>query len=590
MRHRYAPIAIAAVAALLTLGSLRVGLRLDDFYERWIILGSPAYPDVALKSSDAFRFVDGNPTRNQRMINQGLLPWWMDPHVKAAFWKPVTVLTHRIDYYLWPSTPTLMHAQSIFWFALWIASASLLYRRIMRASIAATLAGLLYAVDHARAIPVAWIANRNAVLAALFGILAIHTHIQSRRHPRTNLPAQHSGLSTQHFLSPILLALSLLSAEAGIGAVGYLIAYAFTLDPRGARRGLLRLCPHLLVILAWRIAWTAQGYGVHAVDVLYTDPGANPLVFAKNILERAPLYMLGQWTAISAEIHLGLSARNLTIFYATAIFISLLVFLILIPLVRRSRVARFWALGMLLSTILICSAAPMNRHLIFIGLGAMGLLGQFLATSLHPRFWRGPLVRRAAYAIVITLLVTTHLIVSPIALAILARYPLGPDEMLDGFHTLPSVPDRTRDLIFVNHPLPMDLLDLFTARAVDHDPLPRSAQILAPASTSVQITRPDDRSLLVRPDNGFFSTTTSRLGYDPNHPPLPGQTLSLPSMKITILEMTPDARPAAVLFQFNVPLEDPSLQWISYQSFSFQEFHPAPIGTAVRLPASGLPF
>jgi hypothetical protein len=580
MRHRHFPLLITAVGIVLTLGSLRVGWRLDDFYERWIICGSPAYGDVGRPTMDAFCFFDGQPHRNQRLIDLGLLPWWVDPRVKGAFWKPLTVLTHMLDYRLWPATPSLMHAQSILWFAVWIWSACLLYRRMMRRTVAAGLAGLLYALDYSRAIPAAWLANRNAVLAGLFGILAILAHDRSCRH-RARAFA---------ILSPLLLALSLLSAEAGIGAVGYLIAYALTIDPQKWRRGLLRLWPDLLVVIAWRIAWNAQGAGVYAMDDIYTDPGAHPLGFAHRILQRAPLYMLAQWAAIPIEIHLVLARPGLVAMRWAGIVVSVIVIFLLIPLLRRSRVARFWGLGMLLATIPMCAAAPMNRHLVFIGLGGMGLLGQLLAVSLRRRFWRRSLVARGSLAALVTLLVLVHVILSPIVLAILSRYPLGPDALLDNFHVLPQIPRRDRDMVFVNYPLPMEILHLFTARAVDHQPLPRGAQVLAPASTALLIRRTDDNSLMVRPDWGYFATVASGLGYSREHPLRQGQTLAAPMMRITILEMTRDGRPAAALFQFHVPLEDPSLQWIYWQDGRFRQFQPPPIGRAVRVPASGLPF
>jgi hypothetical protein len=583
MRHRYFALLIAAAGVLLTLGSLRVGLRLDDYYLRWVISGSPVYSDVGRRPIDAFCFCDGDPVRNQRMMDSGLIYWWADPHVKAAFWRPVAVVTHWLDFRLWPGTPSLMHAQSLFWFALWILSACLLYRRIMRPMLAAALAGLLYAIDHSRAVPVAWLANRNAVLAGLFGILAMYAHVQARRD-------RSRAFAGARILSPILLAMSLLSAEAGIGAVAYLVAYALTLDSGGWRRGLLRLWPHLFVVVAWRIAWSAQGYGVYGIEDLYTDPGAHPLRFARDVLERAPLYMLGQWTGIPAEIHWALSLRDVVLMRWAGVLVSAIVFLVLIPLLRRSRVARFWGLGMVLATIPSCATAPMNRQLAFIGLGAMGLLGQLLASSLHRRFWRVSFVWRASRAVLIGLMVCIHLVFAPIGLVLVARYPIGPEEMLDSFHRLPSAPDSGRDLIFVNHPLPMDMLDLFTARAVDHESLPRSAQILTPASTSVLILRTDDRSLLVRPDSGFFSTPMSGLGYSRRSPATQGQTISLPSMRITIVEMTTDARPAAVLFQFNVPLEDVSLQWVCWESGVWREFRPPAVGGVIRLPASGLPF
>src|SRR6185436_5356568 len=108
MRHRSLPAMVAGFAVLLTLGSLGLGLRLDDYYERWIIVGSPGYREVGRVPIDAFCFCDGDSARTGRMIELGLLPWWINPELKAAFYKPITVLTHMLDYRLWPGKPALM--------------------------------------------------------------------------------------------------------------------------------------------------------------------------------------------------------------------------------------------------------------------------------------------------------------------------------------------------------------------------------------------------------------------------------------------------------------------------------------------------
>jgi hypothetical protein len=578
MRKRYFPLVIAILGAVLALGSLHVGLQFDDFYQRWVIQGSPVFTDVGRKPLDAFSFADGDPQRNRRMMEIGLFAWWTDPALKAAFWRPMTVVTHMIDHWLWPGMPSLMHVQSIFWFAMMILSACLLYRRVMRSTVPAGIAGLLFAFDHSHAIPAAWLANRNSILAGLFGILAIYAHVKSRRDAR--------GVE---IASPILLAMSLLSAEAGLGAVAYLVAYALVLDRSGWRSGLAKLWPHALVAIAWRIAWIAQGYGVNAMEDLYFDPAADPLRFARFAIERAPLYLFGQWSGFPVEIFLALPRGTATKWWIGLVVLGVIA-IAFIPLLRRSRIARFWGLGMLLATAPICAAVPMNRNLIFVGLGAMGLLGQFLAAALGAKFWRRPLLWRACQGVLVGALAVIHLVIAPVGLAVLARFPCGPDPMLDAFQTLPVVPRSDRDMIFVNFSWSMHMLDLLTARAVDGEPLPRSAQILAPASTEVTVTRTDENTLLVRPDRGYFVYLASGMGYSRDSPLAPGRTIDLKTMKITITETTADGRPAAVLFRFNTPLEDQSLQWICWKSGRFQEFQPPPVGSTVSLPASGLPF
>ena len=57
--------------------------------------------------------------------------------------------------------------------------------------------------------------------------------------------------------------------------------------------------------------------------------------------------------------------------------IAILAF-ILLPLIRKDQVARFWFLGMIFSLVPIAGTMPSNRLLLFVGLGAMGLMAQFL--------------------------------------------------------------------------------------------------------------------------------------------------------------------------------------------------------------------
>jgi len=61
-----------------------------------------------------FAFFDGNPARTNRMMDVGFMPWWVYPGMRASFWRPLTVLTHLLDYRLCRSA-WLMHAQSLAW-------------------------------------------------------------------------------------------------------------------------------------------------------------------------------------------------------------------------------------------------------------------------------------------------------------------------------------------------------------------------------------------------------------------------------------------------------------------------------------------
>src|SRR4051794_17764132 len=128
-----------------------------------------------------FRFVRGDPARTGRLIDLGIFPWWTDPGLKAEFLQALTVLTHRLDYALWPDSPALMHAHSLLWLGAAVAAASAFYRRMLGATWAAGIAALLFAADDARGATVGWLANRNVLVAATFGVLALIAHDRRRR-------------------------------------------------------------------------------------------------------------------------------------------------------------------------------------------------------------------------------------------------------------------------------------------------------------------------------------------------------------------------------------------------------------------------
>ncbi len=162
LTYRCLPVAIAMLAIVLSLPSLGVGWIADDYYHRMVMLGSRTFHDLIPSPLDMFRFVDGNPERTHQLMDIGWLPWWTVKEIRGSFCRPVTAITHWLDYRLWPEAPALMHAQSILWFGALVAVVAILYRRIMGVTCVAGVAAFLYAIDDAHGTPVGWLANRNA--------------------------------------------------------------------------------------------------------------------------------------------------------------------------------------------------------------------------------------------------------------------------------------------------------------------------------------------------------------------------------------------------------------------------------------------
>src|SRR5260221_12522 len=107
-----------------------------------------------------------------------------------------------------PCSPLLMHAQSLVWFGGAVFVATLLYRGIMGVGVASGGAAFAFAVDHVHGMPVGWISNRNSLIGALLGTVALLAYDRGRRR----------GSMTMHLIGAPCLLLGLLGGQIALGA------------------------------------------------------------------------------------------------------------------------------------------------------------------------------------------------------------------------------------------------------------------------------------------------------------------------------------------------------------------------------------
>ena len=181
----------------------------------------------------------------------------------------------------------------------------------------------------------------------------------------------------------LLLAAALFSKEEGIGTCAYLAAYGLFADRAGRWRGCAALLPYVIVVVAWRTLRDHWGYGVHNVGV-YVDPLTDPGRFIAAVVERVPIFVLGQWSPIPAETAILLPWPYRAVFWCAAVGFAVVLSLAIVPLLKQDRTARFWAAGMLFSMIPVCATLAMDRLLTFAGIGAFGLLAQYFAFVFGP--------------------------------------------------------------------------------------------------------------------------------------------------------------------------------------------------------------
>jgi len=597
LEHRY-PAALVVLGLLLASPSLWTGLQLDDFTVRSAVLQRDLVEGVAFSPWEPFTFLTGEEQRTGKLLDRGLLPWWTDPKCRLAFWRPLTAATHILDYRVWPEWPWLMHLQSLAWFALLIWATAVLYRRLIgpkNPAWAAALAALLFTLDDTHAWPAGWLANRNAVLAGLFGVLALIAHDRWRR----------DGWRAGALWAPVALAIALLCKEAAASTGGYLLAYAIFLDRAPRRSRCLSLLPCLAVGVVWYGFYKALGFGAAASGV-YIEPAHDPIGFVCKVARNGPILLLGQWGLPASDLSNLWSASAFTWHWLWAAVFLTTVAALLAPLVARDASARFWTTGMLLSILPVSVAFPMDRLLMFAGIGAMGLLAQALAglkdgADWVPRLaaWRWPARVFAG------LLVVIHLLLAPVLFLLMLQVPKfvghGGSSLVS---TYPDDPQVARQTLVVVNPSSLGA-EWFLIQLQDfqHRPLPQRSLQLTSACSHATLTRTDARTLAVRVHGGYVPPR----GQWPGHPDPPaisavyimrlldnavrsdknplklGQVIELTAARIEITELLPDGRPAEVTFRFRVPLEDPSLRWLKMTREGYAAFAPPKIGESVEV-------
>lgn len=578
LTHRRLPIILAILAVLLTLPALKVGWLVDDYYIRLIMQGSSRFEDIFSDPTGIFNVFDGDVERTHRMMDYGLAPWWTYEKIKANFYRPVSVLTHLLDYKLWPEIPALMHVQSLLWFGLIVIAVTFFYRRFFGLTWMAGLAALVFAVDDIHSFGASYLPGRNVLLYVLFAVLTIIIHDRWRREK------WRAGV----IIAPVFFLLSLLSHEAGVTTCAYLAAYAIFMDNGTWKKRCMTLVPYLSVVIVWRIVYSTSGYGVAGIG-FYVDPLHEPLRYLTSAIERMPILLLGQWAVPPSDIAMALNPKQMCILWLIATGFLLLFTLVLIPLLRRDKLARFWATGMILSILPICTAIPMDRHLFLPGLGAIGLLVQFFAVVFGKIDWRPKNIAwRSTAVVIVWLFVLIHLIIAPVALPFRSYSPLGHKRSLEKLFYINVPMDKLveeQTVVFVNPPIPLGAVFSPIMWELENQPIPKHARILAPGVAPVTIHRQDAQTLIICTKYGYLASVGDRLFRSEKYPMSVGQQVKLTAMTVEITKLTKDYGPLEAKFKFDVPLEDPSFRWLQWDwgKFSYVEFKVPAVGESIEL-------
>lgn len=573
-RHPRVPVIVALLAVLLATPALFVGYQADDYVQQAILNGvEPVEGPQRDPVMDLFAFFDGDEDRNGRLRDAGVSPWWADLSLRARLWRPVTAVTHVVDHALAPGNSVFAHAHSLGWLFLLCLLAAHLFRVVHGPGLVAGLAALMYAVDETHGMPVGWLANRNALVAGVFGLASLLLFVRARR----------QGSRGAYVASLGVFALALLAAEAGLATTAWLFAWVVCMEPDARWRTRLgALAPYAVVVVVWRLVYSLLGYGVDGSG-LYLDPVRSPLRYLAALPGRGVLLLADQLVNFPAM--LAAMAPG-TVRVAITVALIPVVGLAVRGLWRRLDdlpEVRFWVVGALLSLLPVAATFPMGRVLGFVGLGGAALLAMVVAAA-----WaRGANALQAPgggdrWASAILVL---HVGVAAATLPI-QSYVTRPmtdllfnpcDVALDGR------PLEGRTVVIVNS---NDLCGTFVAyrRAVDGRPQPAAVRLLASALYDVEIEGIDAHTLEVRIPAGMQSTDADGILRSVDDPLPVGKVIDLPGTTYEVVGWNARGLVDRVRVRFDAPLRDESLIWLCTRDRAPAEFVPPAPGEVVALP------
>ena len=575
---RRAPWLVIAIGIALAAPALTADFTADDHLHRVVERADPGIAGLHARPLDLFVFATGDPADTIQLRDGGLFPWWVDPSLRLAFFRPLSSATHALDHALWPDSAVAQLAHNLLWHALALLIAWLFFRRFLpgRERWLAVLALALFAFDDARGPVVGWIANRNALVALVLAVPVLLAHDRWRR----------DGWARGRVVAPLLFAVALGAGESALAILAYVAAHALWLDRARWRDRAIALAPYLAIVIGWRIVYAHLGYGV-AGSGIYLDPGADPLAFLTAAATRLPFLLAGQlalpWSDFASFYAvLGVTAVMLAIAFALLVAIGLAC----ARLLRRDPAARFFATGMLLAAIPVASTFPADRLLTFTSLGAMGLVAQLIGAALCRRELLGDRKpRRIAAASIAYLLVLLHLVLAPPFLVLRSRSMVAVARVLDRADA--SIPATTGRTVIIAA-TPSDALVGYVPimRASRGQPCPAHLYWLATSTTPVTLERLDERTLRVTPEQGFLRYELDQMTRSARQRPFSvGDRIPLTGLTIEIESVTADRRPASVLAHFTTPLDDPSRIWLRWQGHGYVPYTPPAIGHRETLPA-----
>ena len=538
---------------ILCFPSLFVGLVGDDYYHKAVLTNSLPYESHALL--DLFTFFSGISEKNQYLIDIGVLSWWSEPDILASFMRPISSLSHVVDYMLWPNQIFMHHIHSILWMSacIWMVHQVFLLLLPQQSPWITSLGLLIFAVEDAHVMATSWLANRNSCIAFFFAMLCLKNHILWCKDKPSAL-----------YKSPIYFGMALLSGESGLCIWGYILAYNYIfLAKETPWQKIQKNLPYVILILIWRILYRSVGFGTFGSS-LYIDPLQSPFLFIEEFLFRAPVLFASLYLQIPAEFGLIIPpfAQTIVQICSVSFFILCAYWMYL----QKNKNLSFFFLGSVFSIVPLCGAFPMERLLMFPSLGFAAIIALLLHSN-PSKLTMGLLFLHLPLAIVLhvgkggSLFFMKHVFET-------------------GFHAIPKEIKPTQSIFFLNG---MELPCAYTTILSFNKEISfQGISMLSSSSKPATLTRINDTDFLLSYEEGMFEETFDRMTLNNNHVFEKNRTIFRKNFQVTILD-TINGEPSQVQFHIPKGIDHPDFIWLSQKGLEFLPFSFPPPNQSVTI-------
>jgi hypothetical protein len=431
-------------------------------------------------------------------------------------------------------------------------------------------ATVIFALAPCHALPIGWLANREALIALALGTLGLIGFLRWRS----------GGPSRWALLSLGAFSLALAAGEYALGCGGYVLAFAWRAPPASPRRWrsvLLFLVPAIVYLVARH----ALGYGAEASG-FYQDPLRDTALFLRDAPWRLTFLVLAGWFSQDATAWQWSSAE-------WPVVLVVLTFALAARAVLRHVTSQLpaearrvtWTLvwGSMFSLVPMLAVLPSVRLLGVAMLGIAPVVGVILDVAWFGRDTEARHGIDELTAIVGTLLGFAHLVHGPIrgwanarqihAYAVeFADHAAELARRLEGKDAPDVVVVRGLDDVF------------FYGFALEALGVKGSHWTVLAHTGHVLCLRKDAKTieLVVAADSGLYPASLGDLYRSEANPLAAGETFTTGGLVTTVGEMDPSG-PKKALFTFESDLDDPRWTWVGEsRSRGFYDAAPPKIG------------